>query len=57
MGFNVIADFCEGLGKIHAHAFLIHMHTTSFIVCSFSLTLNNHKCILFVLMFLGKLSS
>jgi len=57
MGFNVIAGFCERVGKIHAHAFLIHMHTTSFIMRSFSLTLNNHKCITFVLMFLGKLSS
>jgi hypothetical protein len=30
------------------HTFLIHVHSSSFIMHSFSLTVNNHKCIPFV---------
>jgi hypothetical protein len=44
------------MGEVCAHAFLVYVHTSSFIVCSFSLTLNDCKHIHFVLMFLGTLS-
>jgi hypothetical protein len=57
--FNLLAlllhILCTRVGEICAHNFLIHVHTSYFIMLSFSLTLNDHKCILFVLIFLGML--
>jgi fatty-acid desaturase len=39
------------VSEIHSHTFLIHAYSSHFIMRSFSLTVNNNKCILFVLIF------
>jgi hypothetical protein len=39
------------VSKIHAHVFLIYVHSSSFITCNFSLTVYNFKRIPFVLVF------
>jgi hypothetical protein len=53
--FNLLAILLYILptrvGKICAYAFLIHVHSSSFIRCSFSQTMYDHKHIPFVLMF------
>jgi hypothetical protein len=53
--FNFLAVFFFFLlfttvGKICVHEFLIHVHSSSFITRSFSLTVNNRRCIPSILM-------
>jgi hypothetical protein len=43
--------FSIRVGEIHAHTFLIHVHSTFFIMRSFSLTLNDCKRIPRLLIF------
>jgi hypothetical protein len=43
--------FSARVDEIPAHTFLIHVHNSSFIMHSFSLTVNDRKCIPIVLIF------
>jgi hypothetical protein len=53
--FNVLAVLLYILstrvGDIHAHMFLIPVHSSFFIIHNFSLTMKDHKRVLFVVMF------
>jgi hypothetical protein len=55
VSFNPLAIllylFSTRLGEIRDYVFLIHVHNNSFIKHSFSLTINDHKHIPFVLIF------